>query len=61
MKVNMEQALRLARRFVEDETGASLWEYALLIIIGLGIFGALIAFRDRIRQVFVQGTNNLQW
>jgi len=32
-----------------------------LIIIGLGIFAALMAFRDRIREVFVQATNDLQW
>ncbi len=47
--------------FVRDTRGASLWEYALLIIIGLGIFGALVAFRDRIRDVFQQATGSLTW
>ncbi len=49
------------KRFLQDDRGASLWEYALLIIIGLGIFAALIAFRDRIREVFVTARDNLQW
>jgi Flp pilus assembly pilin Flp len=47
--------------FVRDTRGASLWEYALLIVIGLGIFGALVAFRDRIRAVFQQATADLSW
>jgi len=54
-------AFRELWRFIRDDRGASLWEYALLIIIGLGIFAALMAFRDRIREVFVQATNDLQW
>ena len=49
------------KKFLSDEKGASLWEYALLVIIGLGIATALFALRDRIRQVFVQARNNLTW
>lgn len=56
-----QMVFRELRRFILDDRGASLWEYALLIIIGLGIFAALMAFRDRIREVFVQATNDLQW
>ena len=48
-------------RFLRDDRGASLWEYALLIIIGLGIFTALVALRGRIRDVFNQARNDLQW
>jgi len=48
-------------QFLKDEQGASLWEYALLIIIGLGIATALFALRARIRDVFVSATNNLSW
>ena len=51
----------MLREFLYDERGASLWEYALLIIIGLGIATALFALRDRIREVFVQARNNLSW
>lgn len=47
--------------FLNDESGAALWEYALLIVIGLGIFATLVAFRDRIRQVFQQATDDLSW
>jgi len=47
--------------FLRDERGASLWEYALLIIIGLGIATALFALRNRIRQVFIEARNNLRW
>ena len=49
------------KRFLEDERGASLWEYALLIIIGLGIATALFALRDRIREVFVEARTSLTW
>lgn len=48
-------------KFLRDERGASLWEYALLVIIGLGIATALFALRDRIREVFVQARTNLTW
>lgn len=51
----------MIKRFVQDERGASLWEYALLVIIGLGVATVLFALRDRIREVFVQARNNLQW
>ncbi|MBC8253493.1 MAG: hypothetical protein H8E35_05635, partial [Ardenticatenia bacterium] len=54
-------AFRARRRFIRHDRGASLWEYALLIIIGLGIFAALMVFGDRIREVFVPATNDLQW
>jgi Flp pilus assembly pilin Flp len=53
--------MRIVRRFLRDDRGAALWEYALAIIVGLGIFAALIAFRDRIREVFVAARENLQW
>jgi Flp pilus assembly pilin Flp len=55
------QQMRLIKELVHDERGASLWEYALLVIIGLGIATALFALRDRIRQVFQQATANLTW
>jgi Flp pilus assembly pilin Flp len=51
----------MLKRFLRDTRGASLWEYALLVIIGLGIATALFALRDRIREVFVQARNNLSW
>lgn len=51
----------MLKKFMCDERGASLWEYALLIIIGLGIATALFALRDRIREVFVEARNNLTW
>lgn len=51
----------MLKKFVRDERGASLWEYALLIIIGLGIATALFALRNRIRDVFTAATANLQW
>jgi Flp pilus assembly pilin Flp len=51
----------MLKKFMRDERGASLWEYALLIIIGLGIATALFALRDRIREVFVEARNNLTW
>jgi Flp pilus assembly pilin Flp len=54
-------ALQGIRRFIADDRGASLWEYALLVIIGLGIFTALMALRDRIREVFEQATSDLNW
>lgn len=48
-------------QFLKDERGASLWEYALLIIIGLGIATALFALRARIRDVFQSATQSLSW
>jgi len=51
----------MLKEFLRDTRGASLWEYALLIIIGLGIATALFALRDRIREVFVQARNTLSW
>lgn len=51
----------MLREFLQDTRGASLWEYALLIIIGLGIATALFALRDRIRQVFVEARTSLSW
>jgi len=51
----------MLRKFLEDTRGASLWEYALLIVIGLGVATALFALRDKIREVFTQATNELQW
>jgi len=51
----------MLKEFLRDESGASLWEYALLIVIGLGIFGALAAFRDQIREVFRAATADLSW
>lgn len=51
----------MLKEFLRDTRGASLWEYALLIIIGLGIATALFALRDRIREVFVQARNDLSW
>lgn len=53
--------MALLKEFVRDTRGASLWEYALLIIIGLGIATALFALRNRIRQVFVAARQNLSW
>ncbi len=47
--------------FLTDERGASLWEYALLVIIGLGVATTLFALRNRIRQVFNQARVNLTW
>jgi Flp pilus assembly pilin Flp len=49
------------RRFLRDDRGAALWEYALGIIVGLGILALIIRFRDRIGQVFVAATDSLRW
>ncbi|GAF71232.1 unnamed protein product [marine sediment metagenome] len=45
----------------KDKRGADLFEYAILIAIGLGIAGLIFAFRDRIGQAFQSGTAALQW
>lgn len=49
------------KEFVRDERGASLWEYALLVIVGLGIVTVIYALRDRIAEVFQAATTSLQW
>ena len=45
----------------KDKRGADLFEYAILIAIGLGISARIFAFRDRIGQAFEAGTAALQW
>jgi Flp pilus assembly pilin Flp len=61
MKKTLQALARQVMAFVRDERGASLWEYALLIIIGLGIATVLYGLRDRIRLVFVAATTSLTW
>jgi len=44
-----------------DHKGADLFEYAILIAIGLGVSAIIFAFRDRIGQAFDAGTTALTW
>ena len=57
----IRERLRLVKDLVRDERGAALWEYALLVIVGLGIAAALFALRDRIRQVLTEARQDLTW
>jgi Flp pilus assembly pilin Flp len=50
-----------AEAFVRDQRGAALWEYALLVVVGLGVAAALMALRGRIVEVFQQATAELSW
>lgn len=50
-----------AKAFVSDQRGAALWEYALLVVVGLGVAAALMALRGRIVEVFQQATAELSW
>ena len=50
-----------AEAFVSDQSGAALWEYALLVVVGLGVAAALMALRGRIVEVFQQATAELSW
>jgi len=60
-----EKAKRLIRNtaeaFVSDQSGAALWEYALLVVVGLGVAAALMALRAQIIRVFQQATAELSW
>jgi Flp pilus assembly pilin Flp len=47
--------------FLSDQRGAALWEYALLVVVGLGVAAALMALRGRIVEVFQQATAELSW
>lgn len=47
--------------FVADQSGAALWEYALLVVVGLGVAAALIALRGAIINVFQTATAELSW
>jgi len=51
----------MLKEFLKDTRGASLWEYALLIVIGLGIATSLFMLRNRIRAVFNAARANLRW
>ena len=50
-----------AEAFLSDQRGAALWEYALLVVVGLGVAAALMALRGRIVEVFQQATAELSW
>jgi Flp pilus assembly pilin Flp len=50
-----------AMAFIKDQSGAALWEYALLVVVGLGVAAALMALRGRIIEVFEQATDDLSW
>ncbi len=60
-----EKAKRFMRdtagAFVSDQSGAALWEYALLVVVGLGVAAALMALRAQIIEVFSQATAELSW
>jgi Flp pilus assembly pilin Flp len=52
------------RRFAmlfKDTRGADLFEYAILIAVGLGIAAIIFAFRDLIGQAFAAGSAALNW
>ena len=52
--------LKLAKKCFNDESGQALSEYGLLIaIIAVALVGTLIAFRDKLKDVFDQATQNL--
>ncbi len=45
----------------KDTRGADLFEYAILIAVGLGIAAIIFAFRDLIGQAFAAGSAALNW
>lgn len=50
----------LVRRFAQEEEGASLAEYALLLgVITVALIGVVSAFRNSIANVFNRTTNTL--
>lgn len=53
--------MKTLRRFLRDERGASLFEYALLLIIGLGAAAVLFLLRERIMDVFRRASDSLNW
>jgi pilus assembly protein Flp/PilA len=50
----------LMNRFMNDESGQGLTEYALIIaIVAIGVIAAMVLFRDQIGQVFRTTSNTL--
>jgi pilus assembly protein Flp/PilA len=50
----------LVRRFIREEEGASLAEYALLLgVITVALIGIITAFRQSIANIFNRTTNTL--
>ena len=61
MKKALQAPVRQIVALMRDEKGASLWEYALLVIIGLGIASILFGLREQIGKVFQSATDALTW
>lgn len=51
----------LFKRFVQEEEGQGMTEYALIVaLIAVAVIAVMIIFRNQIRSVFVTATNQLQ-
>lgn len=56
----MSSLAQAVRRFVRDEDGASLAEYALLLgVITVALIAVIQGFRDSISNIFARTTNTL--
>lgn len=56
----MSSFAQAVRRFVRDEDGASLAEYALLLgVITVALIAVIQGFRDSISNIFARTTNTL--
>lgn len=51
----------LFKRFVQEEEGQGMTEYALIVaLIAVAVIAVMIIFRNQIRNVFTTATNQLQ-
>lgn len=56
----MTKFVQLVRAFAQEEDGASLAEYALLLgVITVALIAVIQGFRDSISNIFVRTTNTL--
>lgn len=49
------------KKFLRDTRGAALWEYALLVIVGLIAAGAIVALARQAVNVFTAAEQALKW
>lgn len=57
----LEAPAREIAALMRDEAGNALWEYALLICIGLSVAATLFLLKDKIKAVFGKATAELTW
>lgn len=55
------KGMELFKRFVHEEDGQGLTEYALIIaLIAVAVIAVMVIFRNQIRNVFTKATEEMQ-